>query len=269
MLDMGFEPQIRKIVEQIRPDRQTLMWSATWPKEVQLLAEDFFSNYVSVNVVSLQLHANHNILQIVEVCQDYEKELKLQKILEDIHHEKENKTLIFVETKRRVDDLARRMKRDGWPVNAIHGDKSQQDRDWVLADFRSGRTNILIATDVASRGLDVEDIRFVINFDYPNGTEDYIHRIGRTARAERTGTAYTLFTKENAKSAKDLISVLQEANQDINPALMQLASFSKDFGRGGRNRWRQTGGRDSSYSRGGGRGGGGRGAGGDRGGYYY
>ncbi|XP_022623150.1 probable ATP-dependent RNA helicase DDX5 isoform X2 [Seriola dumerili] len=153
MLDMGFEPQIRKIVDQIRPDRQTLMWSATWPKEVRQLAEDFLKEYVQINVGALQLSANHNILQIVDVCNDGEKENKLIRLLEEIMSEKENKTIIFVETKRRCDDLTRRMRRDGWPAMGIHGDKSQQERDWVLNEFKYGKAPILIATDVASRGL--------------------------------------------------------------------------------------------------------------------
>jgi len=154
MLDMGFEPQIRKIVEQVRPDRQTLMWSATWPKEVRRLAEDFLQNYVQINIGALQLTANHNILQIIDVCMEFEKEDKLVKLLTEIMQEKENKTIIFVETKRKADDISRRMKKDGWPVISIHGDKSQQERDWALSEFRSGKTPILIATDVASRGLD-------------------------------------------------------------------------------------------------------------------
>lgn len=153
MLDMGFEPQIRKIVDQIRPDRQTLMWSATWPKEVRQLAEDFLKDYVQINVGALQLSANHNILQIVDVCNDGEKEDKLMRLLEEIMSEKENKTIIFVETKKRCDDLTRRMRRDGWPAMGIHGDKSQQERDWVLNEFKYGKAPILIATDVASRGL--------------------------------------------------------------------------------------------------------------------
>uniref|UniRef100_A0A4W6F003 RNA helicase n=1 Tax=Lates calcarifer TaxID=8187 RepID=A0A4W6F003_LATCA len=223
MLDMGFEPQIRKIVDQIRPDRQTLMWSATWPKEVRQLAEDFLKDYVQINIGALQLSANHNILQIVDVCSDMEKEDKLIRLLEEIMSEKENKTIIFVETKRRCDELTRRMRRDGWPAMGIHGDKSQQERDWVLNEFRYGKAPILIATDVASRGLDVEDVKFVINYDYPNSSEDYIHRIGRTARSQKTGTAYTFFTPNNMKQASDLISVLREANQAINPKLIQMA----------------------------------------------
>lgn len=153
MLDMGFEPQIRKVFDQIRPDRQVLMWSATWPKEVRKLAEDFLVDYCQINIGSQELHANHNILQIVDVCQPYEKERKLVKLLEEIMGEKENKTIIFLETKRTTDDITRKLRRDGWPAMCIHGDKSQPEREWVLKEFRSGKAPILIATDVASRGL--------------------------------------------------------------------------------------------------------------------
>ncbi|XP_061625701.1 probable ATP-dependent RNA helicase DDX17 isoform X6 [Phyllopteryx taeniolatus] len=238
MLDMGFEPQIRKIVEQIRPDRQTLMWSATWPKDVRQLAEDFLRDYIQINVGALELSANHNILQIVDVCMDNEKDHKLVQLMEEIMAVKENKTIIFVETKKRCDELTRRMRRDGWPAMCIHGDKSQPERDWVLTEFRSGKAPILIATDVASRGLDVEDIKFVINFDYPNSSEDYVHRIGRTARSTNKGTAYTFFTPGNARQARDLVRVLQEANQAINPKLLQMVDSGHGRGSGGRMRYR-------------------------------
>ncbi|XP_076585652.1 putative ATP-dependent RNA helicase DDX17 [Chaetodon auriga] len=233
MLDMGFEPQIRKIVDQIRPDRQTLMWSATWPKEVRQLAEDFLKDYIQINVGALELSANHNILQIVDVCMETEKDHKLFQLMEEIMAEKENKTIIFVETKKRCDDLTRRMRRDGWPAMCIHGDKSQPERDWVLAEFRTGKAPILIATDVASRGLDVEDVKFVINYDYPGSSEDYVHRIGRTARSTNKGTAYTFFTPGNLRKAQDLVRVLAEARQAINPKLLQLVDSGRGGGGGG------------------------------------
>ncbi|XP_022623146.1 probable ATP-dependent RNA helicase DDX17 [Seriola dumerili] len=246
MLDMGFEPQIRKIVDQIRPDRQTLMWSATWPKEVRQLAEDFLKDYVQINVGALELSANHNILQIVDVCMESEKDHKLIQLMEEIMAEKENKTIIFVETKKRCDDLTRRMRRDGWPAMCIHGDKSQPERDWVLSEFRSGKAPILIATDVASRGLDVEDVKFVINYDYPNSSEDYIHRIGRTARSTNKGTAYTFFTPGNLRQARELIRVLEEARQAINPKLLQLVDTGRGGGGGGGGRPRFRGGSNSN-----------------------
>lgn len=243
MLDMGFEPQIRKIMEQIRPDRQVQMWSATWPKEVRNLAEDFIRDYIMVNIGSLTLAANHNILQIIDVCDDHEKDKKLILLLEEIMQEKENKTLVFVETKRRTDELVRRMRRDGWPAMCLHGDKSQPERDWVLSEFRAGRAPILVATDVASRGLDVTDIKFVINYDYPNSSEDYVHRIGRTARSSATGTAYTFFTTNNIKQAPDLINVLREAKQAVNPKLVSLAEQASRYGGKGRSRYGRGGGR--------------------------
>ncbi|XP_026463652.1 ATP-dependent RNA helicase p62-like isoform X2 [Ctenocephalides felis] len=156
MLDMGFEPQIRKIIEQIRPDRQTCMWSATWPKEVRKLAEDYLGDYVQINIGSLQLSANHNILQIVDVCQEHEKETKLSNLLQEIGNTQEEgaKTIIFVETKKKVENITRNIRRYGWPAVCMHGDKSQQERDYVLREFRSGKSSILVATDVAARGLE-------------------------------------------------------------------------------------------------------------------
>ncbi|EFN70084.1 Probable ATP-dependent RNA helicase DDX17 [Camponotus floridanus] len=237
MLDMGFEPQIRKIIEQIRPDRQVLMWSATWPKEVQALAEDFLTDYIQINIGSLSLAANHNIRQIIEICQEHEKEYKLSQLLREIGTERGSKMIIFVETKKKVDDITKTIKRDGWSAISIHGDKSQPERDYVLSEFRNGKTMILVATDVAARGLDVEDVKYVINFDYPNSSEDYIHRIGRTGRCQSAGTAYAYFTPNNARQAKELIAVLEEAGQTINPQLADIAnSMRNQYGKG-RQRW--------------------------------
>ncbi|KAK9891983.1 hypothetical protein WA026_017463 [Henosepilachna vigintioctopunctata] len=156
MLDMGFEPQIRKILEQIRPDRQTLMWSATWPKEVQKLAKDFLNDFVQINIGSLQTSANHNIHQIVDVCQETEKEQKLGNLLQEIGNtlDPESKIIIFVETKKKVEGITKTIGSYGWPALSIHGDKSQNERDYVLRTFRSGgQYSILVATDVAARGL--------------------------------------------------------------------------------------------------------------------
>jgi len=234
---MGFEPQIRKIIEQIRPDRQVLMWSATWPKEVQALAEDFLTDYIQINIGSLSLAANHNIRQIIEICQEHEKEYKLAQLLREIGTERGSKMIIFVETKKKVDDITKTIKRDGWSAISIHGDKSQPERDYVLSEFRNGKTMILVATDVAARGLDVEDVKYVINFDYPNSSEDYIHRIGRTGRCQSAGTAYAYFTPNNARQAKELIAVLEEAGQTINPQLADIAnSMRNQYGKG-RQRW--------------------------------
>ncbi|MFH4976806.1 hypothetical protein AB6A40_003515 [Gnathostoma spinigerum] len=223
MLDMGFEPQIRKIISQIRPDRQSLMFSATWPKEVRKLAMDFQTDAAHLNVGSLELSANHNITQIVEVMEENSKQQRLMSILNEIMNQTECKTIIFVETKRKADDLTRWMRRDGWPALCIHGDKGQAERDWALSEFKAGKMPILLATDVAARGLDVDDIKYVINYDYSNNSEDYVHRIGRTARHNKTGTAYTFFTWSNSAKAKDLVKVLEEAKQNIPPELYEMS----------------------------------------------
>ncbi|KAF8802418.1 DEAD-domain-containing protein [Phlegmacium glaucopus] len=273
MLDMGFEPQIRKIVSQIRPDRQTLMFSATWPKDVQKLANDFLRDMIQVNIGSMELTANHNIQQVVEVCSDFEKRNKLEKHLDQISAENA-KVLIFVATKRVADDITKYLRQDGWPALAIHGDKEQRERDWVLGEFKAGRSPILIATDVASRGLDVKDVGYVINYDFPNNCEDYIHRIGRTGRAGMKGISYTYFTTDNAKSARELIGILREAKAPVPPQLEEMASFGGGGGRGrygggGGGRGRGGGNSGGRYGGGGydhgygGRGGGG-GGGGDR-----
>ncbi|PWN39017.1 DEAD-domain-containing protein [Ceraceosorus guamensis] len=232
MLDMGFEPQIRKILSQIRPDKQTCMFSATWPKEVQRLANDFLNNFVQVNIGSIGLAANHNVKQVIEVCTDFEKRGRLIKHLDTISQENA-KVLIFTGTKRVADDLTRYLRQDGWPALAIHGDKQQQERDWVLSEFKSGRSPIMVATAVASRGLDVKDIGYVLNYDFPTNTEDYIHQIGRTGRAGAKGTAITFFTTGDAKSARELVGILREAKQEIPPEVMEMSSYGGGGGRGG------------------------------------
>lgn len=232
MLDMGFEPQIRNIIGKITNEsRQTLMWSATWPKEVKGLAEDFLKNYVQINIGALQLTANHNITQIIDVCEEMDKMPKLMQLLSEIRQESvQNKTIIFAETKRKVDDVTKQLRSRGLITMCIHGDKSQQERDYVLRQFRDGHSTTLVATDVAARGLDVDDVKYVVNYDYPNNSEDYVHRIGRTGRRNNRGTAYTFFTRANAKQASDLVDVLREAQQQINPKLLAMIPMGRNSG---------------------------------------
>jgi len=236
MLDMGFEPQIRKIVSQIRPDRQTCFWSATWPANVQRLARDLCrEDPVQINVgssASGQLKANPNITQYIDVVSDFEKERKVLELLPRLQDGK--KIIMFTETKRRADELCRLLGQQRFPAMAIHGDKEQRERDYAMAQFKEGRC-ILIATDVASRGLDVKDIGHVINFDFPSQIEDYIHRIGRTGRAGAFGKAYTYFTQKNAHYAGQLIDIMRESGQEVPPQLEGMRGMrGSSGGRGGR-----------------------------------
>ncbi|XP_010420104.1 PREDICTED: DEAD-box ATP-dependent RNA helicase 46-like isoform X1 [Camelina sativa] len=266
MLDMGFEPQIRKIVKEVPTKRQTLMYTATWPKEVRKIASDLLVNPAQVNIGNVdELVANKSITQTVEVLAPMEKHTRLEQILRS--QQPGSKIIIFCSTKRMCDQLARNLTRT-FGAAAIHGDKSQAERDDVLNQFRSGRTPVLVATDVAARGLDVKDIRVVVNYDFPNGVEDYVHRIGRTGRAGATGLAYTFFGDQDAKHASDLIKILEGANQKVPPQVREMATRG-----GGMNKFRRwgppsggSGGRgygDSGY---GGRGDSGYGGRGDSGG---
>merc|ERR1712083_354022 len=145
-----------------------------------------------------------------------------------------SKILIFTGTKRDGDQLTREMRLDGWPALCIHGDKKQEERDWVLKEFKEGKSPILVATDVASRGLDVKDIKYVINYDFPKQIEDYVHRVGRTGRAGATGSSYTFFESKNVRMAKELIAVLREASQPVPDELDRLGGSSGGGGGGDR-----------------------------------
>jgi ATP-dependent RNA helicase DDX5/DBP2 len=150
MLDMGFEPQLRRIVSQIRPDRQVLMWSATWPKEVQNLARDYLHEFYQVTVGSLDLTGNKDVTQLIEVCKDEEKYKKLLQHLRETLSPKD-RVLVFVETKKGCDMLTRSLRIDGFQSRSMHGDKTQQERDIALKEFKECNSPLLVATDVAAR----------------------------------------------------------------------------------------------------------------------
>ncbi|XP_010029150.1 DEAD-box ATP-dependent RNA helicase 14 isoform X2 [Eucalyptus grandis] len=265
MLDMGFEPQIRKIVREVPARRQTLMYTATWPKEVRKIAADLLVNPVQVNIGNVdELVANKSITQHVEVLAPMEKHRRLEQILRS--QEPGSKIIIFCSTKKMCDQLARNLNRQ-FGAAAIHGDKSQSERDFVLNQFRSGKSPILVATDVAARGLDIKDIRVVINYDFPTGVEDYVHRIGRTGRAGASGLAHTFFSDQDAKYAAELIKVLEGANQRVPPEIRNMASRGGGMGRFNRRWSSDSGGRDGGRGGRGDSGYGGRDAG--RGGWSF
>ncbi|KAJ9465085.1 ATP-dependent RNA helicase DBP2 [Diplonema papillatum] len=225
MLDMGFEPQIRKVVGQIRPDRQTLLWSATWPREVQSLARDFLRDWVQIQVGSQELSANKDVTQHIHMVNGFrQKYEEIYTLIRDYNKVGKGKVLIFTGTKKAADEVAQELYRNGgMRAMAIHGDKSQRDRERVLNDFRSKRSCVLVATDVAARGLDIRDLNVVINFDMPGNLEDYVHRIGRTGRAGDKGDAHTFFSLNDARFASGLMRLLTKSGQPIPPQLQDVA----------------------------------------------
>ncbi|XP_050968520.1 DEAD-box helicase 3 X-linked b isoform X1 [Labeo rohita] len=241
MLDMGFEPQIRRIVEQdtMPPKglRQTMMFSATFPKEIQILARDFLEDYIFLAVGRVG-STSENITQKVVWVEENDKRSFLLDLLnatvipnevQDSTGEsvekpgKDSLTLVFVETKKGADALEDFLYREGYACTSIHGDRSQRDREEALHQFRSGRCPILVATAVAARGLDISNVKHVINFDLPSDIEEYVHRIGRTGRVGNLGLATSFFNDKNGNITKDLLDILVEAKQEVPSWLESLA----------------------------------------------
>jgi len=281
MLDMGFMPQIESIIECTLPTRQNLFFTATWPKEVQQFADTYLTNPVNIRVgdTSGKLTANLAISQNVKIVQPRDKYDELLDLLTYLNKDEQKnpraltKTLIFVSRKHECDDLAEDLRAQGFSTDTLHGDKTQVMRDRAMTRFRGAQLQILVATDVAGRGLDVKDIQHVINYDFPagsNGVEDYVHRIGRTGRAGMTGKAFTFFTKQDEDRAEELIGVLERSEQYVPPLLQEMANNLKS------RRQEKRGGAGRSAGRAGGRGGGSRpndkygsgGSGGGRGGSF-
>ncbi|XP_076092171.1 putative ATP-dependent RNA helicase DDX53 isoform X2 [Mytilus galloprovincialis] len=254
MLDMGFEPEIKKILLDIRPDRQTVMTSATWPEGVRRLGAQYLKDPIQVFVGSLDLAAVHSVHQRVELVDDDDKKDRLLQFIQE-EFLPTDKVIVFVGKKLMCDHLSSDLSLLGVDCQCIHGDREQCDREAALEDFKSGATRILIATDVASRGLDVKDITYVFNYDFPRHMEEYVHRVGRTGRAGRTGTSITLMTRMDWRNAAHLIEILVEAMQEVPEFLEDMAQ------RWEANQRKRAEERESLKGMGGGRGGGGRGGG--------
>lgn len=224
MLDMGFEPQIRRIVEQDtmppKGARQTMMFSATFPKEIQILARDFLEEYIFLAVGRVG-STSENITQKVVWVEENDKRSFLLDLLNATG--KDSLTLVFVETKKGADALEDFLYREGYACTSIHGDRSQRDREEALNQFRSGRCPIMVATAVAARGLDISNVKHVINFDLPSDIEEYVHRIGRTGRVGNLGLATSFFNDKNSNITKDLLDILVEAKQEVPSWLENLA----------------------------------------------
>jgi len=217
MLDMGFEPHIRDIVEKydmpsIREGRQTVMFSATFPNQIQQLASDFLDDYIFLAVG--RVGSTHEFIkQEMRYCEENQKWDLINRLLNE--QTEEGMTIIFVETKRRADDLLAHLNSRNIPTCAIHGDRTQSEREAALSDFKTGVRPVMVATDVASRGLDIPNVNLVVNFDLPNSIDDYVHRIGRTGRAGNKGRAISFVNDNNRSVLRELWAILEEAKQDI------------------------------------------------------
>jgi ATP-dependent RNA helicase RhlE len=203
MCDMGFLPDVRRILKRVPAQRQTLFFAATMPDEIRSLADSILHDPVTVQIgiiapIETVSHALYPVPQL----------LKPALVTALLHQKTMDRVLIFTRTKHRALNLARKLAKDGFRTSALQGNMSQNQRQSALDGFRNGKYDILVATDIASRGIDVSDISHVINFDIPNTVDAYIHRIGRTGRAQATGKAFTLSGPEDEKMIRDIEKVL-------------------------------------------------------------
>ena len=219
MLDMGFAPQLNRIVEQIPRYRQTLLFSATMPPEVEALARKYLRKPVVVQVGRRSSAATTVTHAVYPVPRQRKNDL-LVHLLSEKDHES---VLVFTRTKSGADRVVHDLERAGIDAGAMHADKSQQQRMQALEDFKSGKLRVLVATDIAQRGLDISGITHVINYDVPQQPEDYVHRIGRTGRAASTGDAYTFMSGEE-------IGMVRTIERTIGQEIPRVSVPGFDFG---------------------------------------
>lgn len=226
MLDEGFERDIRSIIAACHPERQIAMFSATWPQSIQALAHEFLADPVKVTIGSDDLAASVNVTQIVEVVDAFGRDRLIQNLLTK-YHDGKNRVLVFVLYKKEASRVEHMIRNQGWNAIAIHGDLAQNQRIEAMEKFKSGKVPLLIATDVAARGLDIPDVEFVLNYSFPLTIEDYVHRIGRTGRGGKKGTAHTFFTSNDKARAGELVNLLRDSEQPIPKDLMQFGTHVK------------------------------------------
>ncbi len=252
MLDMGFIPDIERIAKLIPFTRQTLFFSATMPPEIQKLADRFLQNPERVEVAKPASTAKTVTQRFVASHgKDYEKRATLRDLIRAQTDLKN--AIIFCNRKKDVSDLFRSLDRHGFSAGALHGDMDQRSRMTMLQNFKDGNLQLLVASDVAARGLDIPDVSHVFNFDVPIHSEDYVHRIGRTGRAGRSGAAFTIVTKRDTKHVDAIEKLIGEDVQWLNGDLSALppADESSDDNRLSRRRDQKGKGRDRDRSRGG------------------
>lgn len=213
-----------KIVNNIRPDRQTVLFSATFPKQMDSLARKILQKPLELTVGGRSVVAAE-IEQIVEVRAEETKFNRLLEILGQTYNEdKDARTIIFVDRQEAADNLLRELLRRGYVCMSLHGGKDQVDRDSTIADFKSGVVPILTATSVAARGLDVKQLKLVINYDAPNHMEDYVHRAGRTGRAGNKGTCVTFITPDQERYSVDIYRALKASGAVIPDDVEKMAN---------------------------------------------
>lgn len=205
MLDMGFAEDIMQIVKYLPKERQTIMFSATMPTKIQQLAKTILTNPVEVKLAVSK--PAEKIIQAAYICYEAQK----LGIIESLFKEQQpERVIIFASSKIKVKEVTKALKRLKLNVGEMHSDLDQSQREAIMHEFRNGRINMLVATDIVARGIDIDDIRLVINYDVPHDSEDYVHRIGRTARANNDGCAITFVSETEQNKFKQIENFLEK-----------------------------------------------------------
>ncbi|XP_044036608.1 ATP-dependent RNA helicase DDX42 isoform X2 [Siniperca chuatsi] len=249
MFDMGFEYQVRSVASHVRPDRQTLLFSATFRKKIERLARDILVDPIRVVQGDIG-EANEDVTQVVELLPSgTDKWGWLTRRL--VEFTSSGSVLIFVTKKANCEELATNLTQEGYSLGLLHGDMDQSERNKVISDFKKKNLPVLVATDVAARGLDIPSIRTVVNYDVARDIDTHTHRIGRTGRAGEKGVAYTLLANKDTTFAGDLVRNLEGANQAVSKELMDLAMqnpwFRKSRFKGGKGKRLNIGGGGLGY----------------------
>jgi len=222
MLDMGFLPDLKRILALLPKQRQNLMFSATFSNDIKKLADDFLTNPTLIEVARSNAAAENVTQKIFRVAQD-EKHAVLAELLRNENAQ----AIVFTKTKLTASRLARLLQRDGIAADAIHGDKTQQERMQALDAFKQGKITTLVATDVAARGLDIDQLPMVINYEIPHAPEDYVHRIGRTGRAGALGVAISLVSPEEEKYLKEIEKLIKRDIPQEQPPRVERSAKPK------------------------------------------
>lgn len=213
-----------RVINNTRPDRQTVLFSATFPKAMESLARKILSNPLEITIGARSTVAKE-IEQVVEVRAEDTKFQRLLEILGQRYNiDEDSRTLVFVDRQEAADELVVGLQKKQYVCQSLHGGKDQVDRDEVIADFKLGNLPMVIATSIAARGLDVKQLKLVINYDAPNHMEDYVHRAGRTGRAGNTGTCITFITPSQERYAVDLDKALKASGATSPPELEEMAN---------------------------------------------
>ena len=250
MFDMGFSPQISAVLGAIRPDRQTLLFSATFPKAVETLARKSLKYPVEV-IVGGRSVASDSVTQYAELVEEDDKFFRLLQLLGE-HVDETHKAIVFVDTQAHADKMFETLMNNGYSCLSLHGGKEQEDRDSTISDFKKkDGPSVLVATGVAGRGLDVPSCSCVINYSCPNHLEAYVHQVGRTGRAGNLGVSYTMVnSSDEAKYAPNIVRALSEAGQseNISEELKQLSESFKEKVQKGEAKWAGSGFKGRGYT---------------------